>query len=132
VNRNIIKSAAIISTAIFVGLIVFQLLLALGFPMGRAAWGGEYEILPTSLRIGSLISAFILFFASYLVLSRAEIINDFGLPRLSKYGVLVLAGFFSINTLANLISQSNLERMIMAPIALTLNICCFILFFCSK
>lgn len=131
-KKNVVKSAAIISTAIFIGLSIFQLLLALGLPLGRAAWGGEYEILPTSLRIGSLLSIFILFFASYLVLSRAEIIRDFGLPRLSKYGVLVLAGFFSVNTLANFISQSNFERMIMTPIALTLSICCFILFFYSE
>ena len=131
-KKNVVKSAAVISTTIFIGLSIFQLLLALGFPLGRAAWGGEYEILPTSLRIGSLIAVFMLFSALYLVLSRAEIIRDFGLAGLSKYGVLVLAGFFSFNTLANLVSQSNLERMIMTPIALTLSICCFILFFHSK
>jgi hypothetical protein len=38
---------AIAATIGFVGLICFQVLLALGLPLRRGAWGGRYETLPT-------------------------------------------------------------------------------------
>ena len=42
--------AAIIAILIFTGLGIFQLMLALGKPYGKAAYGGKYEVLPDNLR----------------------------------------------------------------------------------
>ena len=128
-NNKVARYSAIISTIIFAGMSVFQLLLVLGYPYGKAAWGGNHETLPTSLRIGSGIAIIVFGIASYLVLSRAKIITDFDKAKISRYGVLVLAVLFSLNTIMNLVSKSMLEKVIMTPIALVLSVCCFILFF---
>jgi hypothetical protein len=53
------QAAGIVATAVLVGLICFQLLLAAGLPLGEYAWGGAHRILPRSLRIGSLVATFI-------------------------------------------------------------------------
>ncbi len=108
-----VKITAIIVTIIFVGMICFQMLLALGFPLGYAAWGGEYETLPTELRFASLITVFIFVIASLLVLARAEIIGNLNKPKFVKYGVLIFAVFFAFNTVMNLLSSNILENLIM-------------------
>ena len=51
------KLAASIAAAIFAGLMLFQILLALGYPLGEAAWGGYYTELPAGMRIASALSA---------------------------------------------------------------------------
>ncbi|TFC80303.1 hypothetical protein E3O45_02495 [Cryobacterium sp. TMS1-20-1] len=38
---------------ILVFLAIFQLLLIAGLPLGRFAWAGRHEVLPTHLRIGT-------------------------------------------------------------------------------
>ena len=50
------KISAIVSVIISIGLVIFHILLALGKPYGRAAYGGKYEILPTNLKIISIIA----------------------------------------------------------------------------
>lgn len=37
-------------------LAVFQVLLIAGAPLGRFAWGGQHDVLPARLRIGSAVS----------------------------------------------------------------------------
>lgn len=49
--------ATLALTIVLLRLTVFQILLALGLPLGRAAWGGYHETLPAVLRVGSLVSA---------------------------------------------------------------------------
>ncbi len=43
----IVLIAAIIAVVLFTGMNLFQLLLALGLPFGRLAYGGKYEKLPS-------------------------------------------------------------------------------------
>lgn len=47
------RLASYILTLIFAGMIIFQLLLAFGIPLGRAAWGAQHEVLPLGLRIAA-------------------------------------------------------------------------------
>ena len=48
--------AAIVATVILGLLAVFQLALVAGAPLGHLAWGGRSRVLPTRLRIGSVVS----------------------------------------------------------------------------
>jgi len=50
---------------------VFQLAIALGAPLGRAAWGGAHVRLPPNLRVASAVAAVIWMVAALLVLDRA-------------------------------------------------------------
>jgi hypothetical protein len=48
--------AAIVACAVLAGLTVFQAALIAGAPLGRFAWGGQHDVLPAKLRIGSAVS----------------------------------------------------------------------------
>lgn len=79
-----------------------------------------------NLRVASAISAVIFALASFLVLARAGIVSDFGMPTLVRYGVWFLVAFFAFNTITNLLSKNQLESMIMTPIVVVLCILCLV------
>ena len=60
----IVLITATIAVVIFVVVSVIQLLLALGLPLGKLAFGGKYEKLPTNMRIMSVVAIGILVLAS--------------------------------------------------------------------
>jgi len=122
----ILLITALIACILFVLMSVFQLLLALGLPLGRAAYGGKYEKLPTNLRIVSLIVVGIFVFAIFIVLERAGIITIFNNILLTAIIVWILAGYFTLNVLMNAVSKSNWEKRIMTPLSLIIAVCCFI------
>jgi hypothetical protein len=117
------RRAALVATGILLVLICFQILLAAGLPLGKAAWGGEHRVLPTSLRIGSLVAVGILAVAGWIVLARAGRVAPGPRRLIVRIGTWLFAGYFVLNTFMNLLSQSSLERMIMTPTAALLAIC---------
>ena len=118
--------AAIVAAVGFFGLMCFQILLAMGLPLGQAAWGGKYKILPTGFRIASLFSALIFVFVSILVLEKAQVILLLNSTAVVTYGTWIFTGFLAINTINNFISKSNLEKRIMTPISFVLCLLCLI------
>lgn len=63
---------AIAAAVGFVGIAVFQIALAAGAPLGRAAWGGShFGTLPVGLRVGSGVAVAVWVFAAVVVLARA-------------------------------------------------------------
>ena len=97
---------------------MFQALLVCGVPLGRFAWGGQHEVLPTRLRVGSLASMVIYVVIGWLVLARsAQRGGGHGAVGLA---IWVVAGFFLLGTAGNLASRSRSERLVMTPIALVL------------
>jgi hypothetical protein len=87
--------AATIATVVLVLLICFQVLLALGVPVGKAAWGGEHRILPTNLRWSSLAAVFILGLAAWMVLARAGLVPPGADFLAIKIVTWVFAGYFA-------------------------------------
>ena len=79
--------AGIISVILFVGISIFQILLAAGLPLGRFAYGGKYEVLPNKLRIMSIVAVLIFTFASISVLVRVELIQT--IPDSIVYDIAV-------------------------------------------
>ena len=119
-------TAAMLATVGFLGLAVFQVLLALGYPLGRAAWGGKHERLPANLRIASAISAVVFLAAVILVLERAGMFTVLGNSTLVTYGVWALVVLLGLSALGNFASSSDLEKRIMAPVALVLCLLCVV------
>ena len=125
-EMTITQIAAWVATIGFIAMIAFQVSLALGFPFGQAAWGGKHKVLPRNLRIGSTVSAGIFVFASISVLERAGILSLLNSPKLVTYVVWILVAFLGLSAIGNLASSSQLEKRIMAPLALTLSLMCLI------
>ena len=118
--------AALIAVVIFAVVSIIQLLLALGLPLGKLAFGGKHERLPTNMRIMSIIAIGIFVLASISVLERAGIITLFNNPIFTLVVVWVIAVYLALNTLLNALSKSKKEKLIMTPLSLIASICCFI------
>lgn len=120
--------AAYLALALLLVLILFQAALALGAPLGRAAWGGKYPgKLPPPLRAASAANALVAYpVAMTYVLASARLVDGHGLPGAGPPAMWVLVGFFSLGTLANLASRSPVERL-WSPVSLTLAVCCAVI-----
>ncbi len=105
---------------------IFQLLLAIGLPLGSFAYGGKYNKLPNNLRIMSIIAIGILVFASISVLARIGVIPIFEDSIVFIIAMWIFAFYFTLKTLANATSKSKSEQRTMTPLSLILAICCFI------
>jgi uncharacterized membrane protein len=101
-------------------MLVFQLSLATGAPLGRWAWGGEYQVLPANLRIGSLFSAGVFLLGAVWALELPGVIRGFGRPGLAKTGAWVLAALFFSSGVLNLFQAGEGEKAVMVPVAFLL------------
>lgn len=120
------KTAVWIGVFGFLGMGIFQLLLALGFPYGKLAWGGFYEKLPTSLRVGSAIAILVYGYGIVVLLESAQIIQLLNKPELIEYSVWTFAALFGLSTVGNLQSQSKSERKVMTPVGILFCCVCII------
>ena len=118
--------AAWIAISIFILMALFQFLLAFGAPIGKMAWGGNYEILPPKLRIGSFISAGIFILAIIIILENAKLYFIFNQPTIVNIFSWIFVAIFGLSTIGNMVSKNRLEKMVMTPVALVLTILCFI------
>ena len=116
-----------VAGAVLLGcLAVFQLLLAGGAPLGRYAWGGQHEVLPPRLRIGSAVSIVFYGFFALLMLQAAGAVAV--LPRaVADTAVWVLTGYFALGIAMNAASRSRPERLVMTPVVAVLTALCLVL-----
>ncbi|WP_431797946.1 hypothetical protein [Microbacterium kunmingense] len=115
---------AVALTVLLVLLGAFQLALAAGAPLGRFAWGGQHRVLPTRLRIGSVVSILIYAVIVLLTWSRVGVIDLF--PRVvSEVGMWVVFGYFALGIVMNALSRSKPERFTMTPVCLVLAVLAF-------
>jgi hypothetical protein len=119
---NLAASVAVVSLAL-VG--VFQVALALGAPLGHAAWGGRHEgVLPTRLRMASGVAGLVVYpLMGLFVLASAGLLSPGWLPGTGKAGMWFLTGFFTLGALANFASRSKAERY-WGPVSLLIAACC--------
>ena len=110
----------------FTGFAVFQLALALGAPLGRAAMGGAHTYLPAGLRMVSGIAVLIWLLAALVVLRRGGYRVPLISARAARGGTWVLTGLLSLGVLLNLASPSSWERFLQAPITAILATLCLI------
>lgn len=105
-------------------LAIFQLALALGAPWGRFAWGGQHRVLPTRLRIGSLVA--IVIYAAVVVIAydRLGAIDVFP-EGFSIVAMWVVVAYFALGIVMNALSRSKPERYTMVPISIVLAILSF-------
>jgi hypothetical protein len=119
--------AGIVAAIVLGAIVLLQLLLAAGLPLGHLAWGGRHRVLPPPRRIGSVVSAALLGGAAWVALAAAGVVRgagpDASWPRIACW---VLAGLLAVNTLGNLASSSRAERLVMTPLTVVL-VACFVL-----
>lgn len=100
-------------------LAIFQVLLIIGLPLGRFAWGGQNDVLPARLRVGSAIS--ILIYAAFAAVALARYGLAAFLPApADAVAMWVIAAYLLLSVLPNLASKSRDERRLMVPASLVL------------
>lgn len=116
------RPIAIAAAAGLAGVAAFQVALALGAPLGRAAWGGAYTVLPTGLRAGSAGSAVFLTVATLIVFTYGR--RPRPVAAALRWATRVLGGLLALSALANFASPSRWENFLMGPVALILAALC--------
>ena len=109
------RTAASVAATGFLAIAAFQAALALGAPLGRAAWGGAHAgVLPRGLRLASACAAAGWLVAALLVLGRVRYWTL--LPfAVFRRGVLVLSPLLAGGAVMNVASSSPWERFFWAP-----------------
>jgi hypothetical protein len=111
------RTAAIVAAIGYVGIAGFQVALALGAPLGHAAWGGKHRVLPSRLRVASGVAAVIWIVGAVIVLGRAGFeVSPFS-DSVERWGAWVFVGLLVVGTLMNAASSSRWERFVWAPIS---------------
>ncbi|MGO4103373.1 hypothetical protein AB4Y63_05425 [Leifsonia sp. YAF41] len=120
-------SVAAVLICIILGLLtVFQILLIAGLPLGRFAWGGQNEVLPTRLRIGCAVSVVLYVLFALIVLEAAGLTSLIQSETFVTVAMWVLTGYFALGVLMNGISRSKPERNLMTPVSVVLAGLCLV------
>jgi hypothetical protein len=118
-----VSATAYLVVAGFLVLAAFQAAIALGAPVGRAAWGGRHPgRLPRNLRVASALAVVVYLVASLIVLDRAGV-PLIDLPdAVAVWGTWALVVLLGLGAVMNFASSSPYERFGWAPLALVMGV----------
>ena len=119
-------AAAIIFTGLIALLAIFQLALVFGAPLGRFAWGGQNDVLPTRLRRGSIFAILLYVAFSIILLSASGIITIAVLEPVGGLLCWMIVVYLSFGVVMNALSRSKPERFVMTPVAAILAACALV------
>lgn len=123
---DIASILSVVVAIMFVSIAVFQVLLSLGFPLGEFAMGGFHKVLPKKLRIVSVFNAIILLFMGFIFLQHTNVFHAFNFSSTNIF-VWAITIFLGFNTIANIVSRSRKERVVMTPLSsIAFLLCLFI------
>src|SRR4051812_37726114 len=118
VGSPVVTTTAAMGACVLLGALgLFQALLACGAPFGRFAWGGQHEVLPTRLRLSSLVTIVVYVLIGVVLARTGQRSGDHGIWAAATW---VIAGLFLLGAAGNLASKSRSERLVMTPVALAL------------
>jgi hypothetical protein len=120
----VITVAAALVCLVLAALAVFQAFLVAGAPLGRFAWGGQHQVLPVSLRVGSVVSIVIYTLIATVVLARADLVSAGIADDVVRTATWVIVAYFFLGIGLNLASRSKPERVVMTPVVAVLCALC--------
>lgn len=111
--------AAVAACLILVALAALQASLLAGAPLGRFAWGGQSDVLPTDKRRGAILSIVIYAFGILILLQRIGVISVFSetIGIVAAYGLTV---FFFVSFVRAALSLSRSEQILMSVVNIVL------------
>ena len=96
-------------------IVLFQLALVCGAPLGEYTMGGKFPgKLPLKMRIAALIQIFILLLFASVVIAKAGISLE-QYHSIGRIGIWFVVAFFVLGSIVNLLSPSRKEKLIMGP-----------------
>lgn len=124
-STEIAGGTAALLLGAFAGL---QLANALGSPLAQHFWGGSVELpLSFELRVASVIAWAVLLVMLRIVTNTAGLTTSRLLgPRQLRVATWAIAAYMTLNTIANALSTSDLERFVFAPLTAVIAGCAII------
>lgn len=116
-----------LATSILAGVILLQVALVAGAPLGHLAWGGQERTLPTKLKWASSLSALFLAAIAWIILIHGHVIERAVPYDWTRIALWIFVVQFALNTVANLSSKSIAEKLIMSPLTAVLAAFCLAL-----
>ena len=96
-------------------IVLFQLALVFGAPLGEYTMGGKFPgKLPVKMRIAALIQIFILLLFASVVIAKAGISLE-KYQSIGRIGIWFIVAFFVLGSIVNLLSPSRKEKLVMGP-----------------
>ncbi|MEV8254194.1 hypothetical protein AB0O95_09545 [Rhodoglobus sp. NPDC076762] len=126
-DMSLVAIALVLAVVALAALALLQVAVAAGLPYGNLVWGGQHRVLPTSLRIGSVISVGLYAFFVLILVDRSGLAPALGAGAFGIVGAWVLVGYFTLGILMNAISRSPIERRVMVPVTLVLAACSLVI-----
>lgn len=117
---------ALTATILFVIIIVINVLLICGFPLGELTMGGQFKIFPKKLRVMLVVQLIFQIFFVIIILQAGRLIPLWFSSKTTKTICIVMAAYLSLNVVINFISKSKKEKYIMTPLSLLSAICFWI------
>ena len=100
------RAAALLYTAVSVGVVIFQIMLAAGAPWGAYAMGGAFPgQFPLALRIAALAQAALIAGMAIVVLSRAGLVLA-GWSEVTRWLVWCVVALAAVSLVLNLMTPS--------------------------
>ncbi|MCU1580609.1 MAG: hypothetical protein JWP19_2813 [Rhodoglobus sp.] len=113
---------AVAFTGLLGALAVLQVLLIVGMPLGRFAWGGQQDRLSSRLRAAAGLAIVIYAVLAGIALAHAQVITT-PLPSLViVIAMWVITAYLFLSVLPNLASKSIHEKRLMTPVSALLAI----------
>lgn len=116
----------IIGAILFGIIVVINVLIICGLPLGEFTMGGRYKVLPKKLRIMAVFSLFLQIFAIIIILQTGNRIPLFFSMKTTKYICLAYAIYLTFNCVMNFFSKSKKEKYVMGPLSIIATICFWI------
>jgi hypothetical protein len=114
------QAAAIVFAVVTLGVVLFQIALALGAPWGEYAMGGAFPgRYPPRLRVAAIGQAVALAVTAVIVLSAAGLV----LPQVAEsfpWLIWLVVAFSAVGVVLNAISRSAGERRLWVPVTIVL------------
>lgn len=116
------KTHVLTATAILILLgllILFHLGIVAGFISPEIVWGGRIQTRDDLVHM-ELASICMLLLFALIVLVKIDLIDMDWIKPLAQFGLWMMALYFLINTVTNLLAVTAIERYLFAPLALIL------------
>jgi hypothetical protein len=113
--------------ALFGGVLILQLLLALGVPLTGAAWGTQLDAQPGALQVASAVAALVVVFAMLVIAEKIGLLALFKRPRFINGVLWFFAAYLLLNAIGNALSPGGIEKWVMTPLALVAALLCGLL-----
>ena len=114
--RIVTVAAAIVFAVVTIGVIGFQVALALGAPWGEYAMGGNRPgRFPPAMRMAAVVQAVVLGVLAVIVLSAAGLLAP-TVAETYPWSIWLVVAFSAVSLVLNAISRSSSERRIWVPV----------------